>query len=166
MQSQKLLGKNLNRLRMQSGITQEELCEAAEIDRSYLPAYRKRLYKSYACSFSEIEACFKGVVDRPSEGNRIIQETKGTTNFFSLSGSPLSCAECFAKLKLSCLPLELLLCSRLLLLFCLFAIAYWLSRMGLREVGGVIGSCACPEDRLGFWHECYHSSSWSRDVAS
>jgi transcriptional regulator with XRE-family HTH domain len=60
-----IFGRNLSRLRTEAGLTQEQLCELAEIDRSYLQrveagnsqptvAVAARLRKALRCSWDEL----------------------------------------------------------------------------------------------------------------
>ena len=60
-----IFGRNLSRLRTEASLTQEQLCELAEIDRSYLQrveagnsqptvAVAARLRKALRCSWDEL----------------------------------------------------------------------------------------------------------------
>ena len=60
-----IFGRNLSRLRAEAGLTQEKLCELAEIDRSFLQrieagnsqptvAVAARLRKALRCSWDEL----------------------------------------------------------------------------------------------------------------
>ena len=63
--TKKAIGRNLSKLRGASGLTQERLCELADIDRSYLQRLEKgqfnptlevltRLKKAFKCSWDDL----------------------------------------------------------------------------------------------------------------
>ena len=65
MPPRKTFGRNVARLRLEAGLTQEQLCEAAEIDRSYLQRIESggssptvevavRLRRAMQCSWDEL----------------------------------------------------------------------------------------------------------------
>ncbi|MDR1146299.1 MAG: helix-turn-helix domain-containing protein [Verrucomicrobiales bacterium] len=65
MDCNKAIGQNLNRLRLRAQLTQEQLCELAEVDRSYLQRLEKgsssptlevmvRIKKALNCNWAEL----------------------------------------------------------------------------------------------------------------
>lgn len=59
MDMRKVVGQNLKRLRLQRGLSQEELALAADIDRTYISALERGIYSASVTMIGKLAAVLK-----------------------------------------------------------------------------------------------------------